>query len=288
MKVLVIGASGMIGSTVLSVLSEKSEWDVFGTVRHEGAMRHFRPEISERIVAGVDLDNHDQIVRVFSSVRPDVVVNCAGLTKHRPEASDPLASIALNSLMPHRLAEIGKLSGARLIHVSTDCVFSGVKGSYTETDLPDATDVYGRSKILGEVDCEHAITLRTSTIGHEFSSKHGLLEWFLSQEGECSGYKKAVFSGLPTSVFAEVVRDYVIPNPQLAGLYHISAAPIDKFTLLGLIAEAYEKKISIVPDERLVIDRSLDSSRFESATGYSAEDWPRLIRAMRNHSMPNV
>ncbi|MDA7921674.1 SDR family oxidoreductase [Verrucomicrobiales bacterium] len=288
MKVLVVGASGMIGSAVLSVLSGKSEWEVFGTVRHEGVKRYFTPEISGKLVPGVDLDNHDQIVRVFSSVRPDVVVNCAGLTKHRPEASDPLASIALNSLMPHRLAGICKLSGARLIHVSTDCVFSGDKGSYTENDLPDATDVYGRSKILGEVDYEHAITLRTSTIGHEFCTKLGLLEWFLSQEGECSGFKKAIFSGLPTSVFAEVIRDYVIPNQQLTGLYHVSAAPIDKFTLLNLIAEAYEKEISIVPDERLVIDRSLDGSRFETATGYSAPDWPRLIRTMRTHSMPNV
>ncbi|MDF1656648.1 MAG: SDR family oxidoreductase [Verrucomicrobiales bacterium] len=288
MRVLVIGASGMIGSTVLSVLSEKREWEVFGTARHQGIKRYFRPEVSERILAGVDLDSHDQIVRAFSSVRPDVVINCAGLTKHRPEASDPLASIAINALMPHRLAEICKLSSSRLIHVSTDCVFSGRKGYYTETDLPDAEEIYGRSKILGEVDYENAVTLRTSTIGHEITTKYGLLEWFLSQSEECFGYRNAIFSGLPTSVFAEIIRDYVIPNCQLTGLFHVSAAPIDKFTLLGLIAEAYEKKIKIIPDESLVIDRSLDGSRFSAATGYSSESWPSLIRKMLNYPMPNV
>jgi dTDP-4-dehydrorhamnose reductase len=216
----------------------------------------------------------------MDQVRPDVVVNCAGLTKHKPEAEDPLVSIPINTLMPHRLAGLCKLVGARLIHVSTDCVFSGEKGSYTEDDFADARDVYGKSKALGEVDYQHAITLRTSTIGHELQSTYGLLDWFLSQQGRCKGYTNAIFSGLPTVVFAQVVRDVVIPHAELSGLYHVAAKPINKFDLLKLIAEVYGKSIDIVPDEKLVIDRSLDATRFRLATGYTAPEWPELINTM--------
>lgn len=280
MKVLVIGASGMIGSTVLRVLSEKDDWAVFGTVRDESVKRFFTASIGERLIAGVDVENHDSLVKVLDQVRPDVVVNCAGLTKHKPEAEDPLVSIPINTLMPHRLAGLCKLVGARLIHVSTDCVFSGEKGSYTEDDFADARDVYGKSKALGEVDYQHAITLRTSTIGHELQSTYGLLDWFLSQQGRCKGYTNAIFSGLPTVVFAQVVRDVVIPHAELSGLYHVAAKPINKFDLLKLIAEVYGKSIDIVPDEKLVIDRSLDATRFRLATGYTAPEWPELINTM--------
>jgi dTDP-4-dehydrorhamnose reductase len=280
MKVLVIGASGMIGSTVLRVLSEKKEWEVFGTIRDENVKRFFSVSVGERLVAGIDVEHPDALVKVFDQIRPDVVVNCAGLTKHKPEAEDPLVSIPINTLMPHRLAGLCKLAGARLIHVSTDCVFSGEKGGYTEEDFADARDVYGKSKALGEVDYPHAITLRTSTIGHELQSKFGLLDWFLSQEGRCKGYTRAVFSGLPTVVFAQVVRDVVIPHAALSGLYHVAAKPIGKFELLKLIADIYGKTIDIVPDEKLVIDRSLDAKRFQLATGYIAPEWIELIKMM--------
>lgn len=280
MKVLVIGASGMIGSTVLRVLSEKNEWEVFGSVRDASVQPFFLPSIGERLLTGIDVERSDSLIRVLDKIRPDVVVNCAGLTKHKPEAEDPLVSIPINTLMPHRLAGMCKLVGARLIHVSTDCVFSGEKGSYTEDDFADARDVYGKSKALGEVYYPHAITLRTSTIGHELRSEYGLLDWFLSQEGQCKGYTRAIFSGLPTVVFAQVVRDVVIPHAELSGLYHVAAKPIDKFNLLKLIADVYGKIIDIVPDDKLVIDRSLDAKRFQSATGYIAPEWPELINLM--------
>ncbi|MDF1756315.1 MAG: SDR family oxidoreductase [Verrucomicrobiales bacterium] len=282
MKILVLGASGMIGSTFLSVLSRKPGWEVFGSVRDGGITTFFPDHIAERIFSGIDLGNLDQVIKVISKVQPNVVINCAGLTKHRLEAAIPLDSIMINSLLPHRIAEVCRLVGARIIHISTDCVFSGTKGGYIEKDVPDASDLYGRSKVLGELEYEHSVTLRTSTIGRELNTKHGLLEWFLSQKEECSGYRKAIFSGFPTSVFAGIVRDYVIPNDRLCGLYHVSAAPIDKFTLLTLIAEAYEKCIRIVPDDNLVIDRSLDSSRFTAATGYGPPEWSSLIHEMRN------
>ena len=209
-----------------------------------------------------------------------MVVNCAGLTKHKPEVEDPLISIPINTLMPHRLAGLCKLVGARLIHISTDCVFSGEKGGYIENDFADARDVYGKSKALGEVHYPHTITLRTSTIGHELQSKYGLLDWFLSQEGRCKGYTRAIFSGLPTVVFAQIVRDVVIPHTELSGLYHVAAKPITKFDLLKLIADVYGKTIDMVPDDKLMIDRSLDAKRFQSATGYVAPEWPDLIKLM--------
>ncbi len=280
MKVLVIGASGMIGSTVLRVLSEKSDLKVFGSVRDAGISKFFPSSFGEFLIAGIDVEHPDALVRLLNQLRPDVVVNCAGLTKHKPEAEDLLLSIPINTVMPHRLAGLCKLVNARLIHVSTDCVFSGEKGLYVEDDFADARDVYGKSKALGEVDYPHSITLRTSTIGHELQSTYGLLDWFLSQEVQCKGFARAIFSGLPTVVFAQVIRDIVIPHPELTGLYHVAAKPINKFQLLELIADVYGKKIDIVRDDKLALDRSLDARRFQSATGYVAPEWPELIKLM--------
>lgn len=270
----------MIGSTVLRVLSENNSWEVFGTVRDESVKQFFSASIGERLMADVDVENQDSLIKIFDQMRPDVVINCAGLTKHKPEAEDPLVSIPINTLMPHRLSRLCKLIGARLIHISTDCVFSGEKGGYIEDDLSDARDVYGKSKALGEVREPHAITLRTSTIGHELQSQHGLLDWFLSQQVNCKGYTRAIFSGLPTVVFAQVIRDVVIPHAELSGLYHVAAKPITKFDLLKLIANAYGKSIDMVPDDKLMIDRSLDAGHFQLATGYVAPEWPELIKLM--------
>jgi dTDP-4-dehydrorhamnose reductase len=189
--------------------------------------------------------------------------------------------LPVNTLAPHRLAGLSKLVDARFIHISTDCVFSGKKGSYTEDDLPDAIDLYGKSKALGEVDYPNTITLRTSTIGHELNTKHGLLEWFLSQNESCKGFSRAIFSGLPTVVFAKIIRDIVIPNNKLSGLYHVAASSINKFDLLKIIANKYNKAINIVDDEQLIMDRSLDSTKFESATGYKAPEWTELIDLMK-------
>ena len=283
MKILVIGASGMIGSTLLRVLSEKKDLQVFGSIRDDKVKSFFTAPIGNRLITGIDVEQPYAMVKVLDQVHPDVVVNCAGLTKHKPDAEDPLVSIPINTLMPHRLARFCRLAGARLIHISTDCVFSGEKGNYTEDDLADARDVYGKSKALGEVDYPNTITLRTSTIGHELQTKFGLLDWFLSQNESCKGFSRAIFSGLPTVVFAKVIRDIVIPHEELSGLYHVSAKPINKFDLLKLIARVYKKNINIERDDQLVIDRSLDSAKFQLATGYNASDWPELIELMHTY-----
>lgn len=280
MRVLVLGASGMIGSTVLRVLGESKDLEVFGSIRDERVKPFFSAAVRKHLFSGVDLMQPDAIVSILDQVQPSVVINCAGLTRHKPEAEDPLVAVPINTLMPHRLAGLCKLVGSRMIHVSTDCVFSGQRGNYFETDFPDARDVYGKSKAIGEVTYPHTVTLRTSTIGHEFQSKYGLLEWFLSQHGRCKGYSSAVFSGLPTAVFAALVRDVVIPRPELSGLYHVAGQSINKFDLLSRIARVYGKQIEIEPDDRLVIDRSLNADRFCKVTGYVAPDWDSLINKM--------
>ena len=287
MRVLVFGASGMIGAAMIRVLSEKKEWKIFGTLRSKDAKRFFSQAIADNLLVDIDAHNRDALVHVFAQIRPDVVVNCLGLTKHHKEADDPLLAIPVNALLPHWIAELCGVAGARLIHVSTDCVFSGTKGGYSEDDLADAKDVYGKSKFLGEVNYPHAITLRTSTIGHELQSQYGLLEWFLSQRESCKGFGRAIFSGLPNAVFAQVVRDIVIPRQDLAGLYHVGASPINKYDLLRLIAEIYRKSIDIVLDEQFVIDRSLNSQRFNQATGYVAPAWSELIQIMHAYQIPH-
>lgn len=280
MRILVLGASGMLGNAVLRVMDEKQDWEVFGTVRSNNVNRLFSDRIAQRLITGCDVENHDALVKVIAQVRPNVVINCIGLIKQLAVADDPLQAIPINSLLPHRLAGLCALVGARLVHMSTDCVFAGVKGGYTENDPSDAKDLYGKSKFLGEVDYPHAITLRTSIIGHELQSTHGLIGWFLSQKGRCKGYKRAIFSGLPTVALAQIIRDVVIPRPDLFGVYHVAAQPISKYDLLRLVADVYGKSIEIVPDDQLVIDRSLNADRFRQATGYVAPKWLELIKLM--------
>ena len=279
-KILVLGASGMLGNAVFRVLAGSPQSDVVGTVRSSRSVGLLPNILRERLISGVDVENSDTLVFLFSKIRPTVVVNCIGLVKQLAESDDPLQAIPVNSILPHRLARLCDAVGARLVHMSTDCVFSGKEGMYTEADFADADDLYGRSKFLGEVDYPNAITLRTSIIGHERDGARSLINWFLSQEGRVKGYARAVFSGLPTVEIARIIRDYVIPNPELHGIFHLSAEPINKFDLLTLVAEVYGKSIEIVSDDKLVIDRSLDSTRFRQATGFSHEPWPELIRRM--------
>lgn len=280
MNVLVLGVSGMLGNAMFRILSENVSLTVFGTARSASVRRFFAPDLASKIMVGVDVENQDSLARVFAEVKPRVVLNCIGLIKQLADANDPLMALSVNAILPHRLTQLCALLGARLVHISTDCVFSGAQGNYSETDPADATDLYGRSKHLGEVMYPGTITLRTSIIGHELASAHALLGWFLAQQGQVKGYTRAIFSGLPTVELAKVVRDVVLPRPELSGLYHVAAVPIAKYDLLKLIAEAYHKQIEIVPDDALVIDRSLNATRFRHITGYVAPSWPDLVKEM--------
>jgi dTDP-4-dehydrorhamnose reductase len=280
MKILVLGASGMLGNAMMRVLAATPAFDVFGTVRSADTKRLFQPSLAGRLLTGVEVEQHDVLTKVFATVRPHVVINCVGVVKQRADCEDPTIAITLNSLLPHRLARLCELTNARLIHISTDCVFSGATGNYSEGHFPDAADLYGRSKLLGEVHCQHAITLRTSIIGHELLNARGLIGWFLAQEGTCKGYPRAIFSGFPAVVLAQITRDVVIPRPDLSGVYHVAAQPISKYDLLTLVAQAYGKSIKIIPSEEVVVDRSLNGERFRSATGYVPPPWPELIATM--------
>ena len=280
MNVLILGASGMLGNAVVRVLSENSHLAVFGTVRAESSKFFFNESIAKRLLSGIDVEQQVSLMQAFIHTRPDVVINCVGLIKKVSDVSDPLQAIPINSLLPHRLANLCELTGARLIHISTDCVFNGDKGGYTESDSSDAKNLYGISKYLGEVSNPNTITLRTSIIGHELQGAHSLVDWFLSQESNCNGYTRAIFSGLPTVVLAQLIRDVVIPEEMLSGVYHVAAKPINKYELLKLIAEVYGKSIQITPDDSLVIDRSLNAAKFRAATGYVAPEWSALIQLM--------
>ena len=281
MKILVLGASGMIGSKIFQVLSKGDGTLVYGSIRSDKDRYFFNPSLHDSLVANVDAIGSYTLLKLFNRLKPDVVVNCIGLTKHQVNSNDPKITIPLNTFLPHRLVYLCGLVNARLIHISTDCVFSGEKGYYAEQDNTDAIDLYGKSKALGELtNFPNAITLRTSTIGPELRTKYGLLEWFLSQTESCKGFSRAIFSGLPSVVLAEIIRDVVIPRKDLSGLYHIAAKPINKFELLGLIAKVYKKEIQIIKDDTFKIDRSLNADRFQIATGYKAPEWPELIKLM--------
>ncbi len=281
MKVLVLGVTGMLGSAVLRVFNADPSFAVWGTLRNRSGLQYFPSPTRDRLLAGVDVLDPDVLPAVLVKVRPDVVINCVGLIKQLADANDPLTALPINAMLPHRLARLCELSGARLIHVSTDCVFSGRKGMYLESDISDAEDLYGKSKFIGELhDVPHAVTLRTSIIGHELNSHYALVDWFLAQQGRVKGFTKAIFSGLPTVELARVMKDFVLPDPTLQGLYHVAAQPVDKYTLLSLVAAQYGKQIDIAADDALVIDRSLDGSRFSAASGYVAPAWPELVKRM--------
>lgn len=282
MKIMVLGATGMLGNAVVRVMAENAEHDVVAVSRSSGAERFFPKGIAVAFATGFSAENDESLTELFAVHRPDVVINCVGLVKQLASADRVCDAVPINTLLPHRLARLCGIAGARLIHVSTDCVFDGARGNYVETDRPDALDLYGTSKRWGEViDQPHAITLRTSIIGHELTTAHSLLGWFLAQPGPVRGFSKAIFSGVPTVELACIMRDVVLPRPDLNGLFHVSAAPIDKLELLRLFAEKYDHDIEIVADDSMVIDRSLDSTRFRTVTGYQPPEWPELVTKMR-------
>ena len=279
-KVLVLGVTGMLGNAMFRVFAGSHGFDVYGSARGVGSREYFDEVIRSRISVGVDTERQDHVVQLFERVRPDVVINCIGLVKQLKEVENPLVALPVNSLLPHRLAGLASLVGARLVHFSTDCVFSGRRGNYSEADVPDALDLYGRSKLLGEVDYENAVTLRTSIIGHELTSAHSLVGWFLAQQGRVNGYTRSVFSGLPSVEVARIVRDYVLPRPLIRGLWHVSGAPISKHDLLVVLKDAYDRRNPIVADDRVVINRSLNSSRFQAETGWQPRPWKDLVSDM--------
>ncbi len=280
MKILVFGATGMLGNALIRVLSEINNWEVFGTVRREASKRFFQPNYVKNLIVGSDVTNYEDLVNIFNDINPQVVINCISLSKELLNSADPLSMIPIYSLLPHQLSILCENFGARLVQISSDGVFSGKKGGYIESDPSDAQDIYGTTKFIGEVHRSHAITIRTSIIGHELQTKNGLVEWFLSQEKECVCFSRAIFSGFPTIVLAQIIRDIIIPNTDLNGVYHVASNPISKCDLLRLIAKVYGKKIKLITNDKVEINRSLDAEHFNLTTGYTPPDWQSLVELM--------
>lgn len=285
MKVLILGGSGMLGHKLWQNFAKR--FDVYATLRKSPAALPAGLFDPARMRLGVSTEDFDNVRRVFEELRPQVVVNCIGVIKQDAAGKDPVTSITVNSLFPQRLAKLSQESNARLIHVSTDCVFSGRTGNYREDDSPDAEDLYGRSKLLGEVTGQDCITIRTSMIGRELIGSHGLLEWFLSQQGrKVRGFKRAIFSGFTTQALADLIAGIITDHPRMNGLWHVGSEPISKFDLLTLVKQTYELAIEIEPDNDFVCDRSLDSTRFRQATGIQPPAWPEMIENLRADPTP--
>lgn len=278
-KILILGANGMLGNTLTRVLAKNKYFEVFSTLRSKKLASFF---IGQNInfLSLTDILDDKTLEDIFLQIKPDIVINCIGLVKQRDNSIDAFLNISINSLLPHKISKLCEAYKARFIHISTDCVFSGKKGNYRESDSQDPTDLYGRSKLLGEVFNSHSLTLRTSIIGHEINTKFGLLEWFLSQNNICYGYEKAIFSGLPTVILSTFIEEVIIKHINLNGVYHVSSKPISKYQLLLLLAKAYEKHIEIVPNNEFVINRSLDCSLISSVTGYKPMEWHEMINIM--------
>jgi dTDP-4-dehydrorhamnose reductase len=286
MRVLITGGTGMLGHKLYQRLSEKVE--AFATIRGTfddvGKFGIFNPN---SIIENVDLTRDEDILKALDSVQPDVVINAAGVIKQIPSSKNVTTTLSINSILPHKLSTLGRKYGFRTIVVSTDCVFTGIKGNYSESDLADSRDLYGVSKKLGEVTDENCLTLRTSIIGRELRSKHSLVEWFLSHRGEqVKGFTHAIYSGFPTIVFADIIYNLLINFPNLSGLYHVSSDPIAKRTLLELVNIAFNANVKIQPDNTVVIDRSLNSSKFRKETSFGPQPWEEMVEKMRSDPTP--
>lgn len=280
-RVLVLGVTGMLGHAVIRELSDDPDLDVHGVARSiEDRAGWYPRRLLGRITPAVDATRFDEVRQLIDDLRPAVVVNCVGVIKQRPDVQDAVQTVTLNALFPHLLADACGQLGSRLIHVSTDCVFSGRRGGYVEDDLPDPPDLYGRSKLLGEACGISALTLRTSIIGHELVTNRSLVDWFLSQRGQVRGFTRAIYSGVTTVEFARLLRTVILPRAELTGLYHVAAEPISKYDLLRLIAEVYGWPGDIVPDDEFACDRSMNADALARATGYRPPNWPDMIRAM--------
>ena len=276
----------MLGHKLVQMWS--SRFDVWTTLRGNfSGFERFRIFDKSKTIASVQVDNFDSVVNAFAESRPDAVVNCIGVIKQLKTAKDPIPTLTTNAIFPHRLAKLCKTAGARLITLSTDCVFSGRTGNYTEQDVPDAEDLYGRSKNMGEVEGDDCLTIRTSIIGRELESAHSLVEWFLSnRDSGVRGFTKAIYSGFPTIVLADILANLIENYPKLNGVWQVSSEPVNKYELLLLIRRAYNLNIEIEPDDDFQIDRSLDSSRFRRETGFAPPSWEEMIHQMAADPTP--
>jgi dTDP-4-dehydrorhamnose reductase len=287
--IVILGGTGMLGHKLFQQL--RQQWSRTICAVHPRKADPLLSRIplfqNEAVIDGLDVSDFDRLAGLLREIQPDFVVNCVGLIKQREGASSPVPTITLNALLPHQLAELAAVWGGRVIHFSTDCVFSGMRGNYQETDPSDASDLYGRTKYLGETVEPNALTIRTSIIGRELANHRSLLEWFLAHRGgRVDGYRKAIYSGVTTNHLAEVVRDIIAAHPHLTGVYHVASTPISKCDLLCLLRDAYNLDIAIYPVDGEICDRSMDGSKFRAAIGYTCPSWAVLTKQLAEDPTP--
>lgn len=281
MRALVLGGSGMLGHQVCRVLSERTE--TWATFRDEPARHEQYNFISRKhALGGVYAEDVASVRSALESVKPDAVINCIGIVKQRDKARQAIPSIQVNALFPHQLADLCQEHTTRLVQISTDCVFSGLRGAYTEADVPDPVDLYGRTKLLGELNRPGCLTLRTSIIGWQLNTFTSLLSWFSQQRGQrIKGYQRSIYSGLSTRVLANLISDLIETRPDLTGLYQVASEPISKYDLLITLRDKLGwDDVEIEPDDNFFCDRSLVGTRFSVATGWKAPNWDEMLSGL--------
>ncbi len=286
MRVLVLGAGGMLGHKLMQRLSAQG-FEVAGTIRATAPDQVLREALpSAKLLTGISAEHLDSVECAIQEVRPHAVANCIGIIKQLDEAKDPVPSIAVNALFPHRLAHLCRQHDARLIHFSTDCVFSGDRGPYRDDSFPDAGDLYGRTKLLGEVGALGALTIRSSIIGHELRGHRSLVDWFLSQQGgRIKGFANALYTGVTTAVMADLVGSLLSQWPDLHGVWQVASTPVSKYDLLVMLRQIFSIDVVIERDEVFHCDRRLDGSRFYQQTGWTAPSWLEMAQALYEDCM---
>ena len=276
----------MLGHKLIQVLSQ--DFETATTIRFEKSyVERFGFQKQSKIFDCLNIENIESVEKVIIEFKPDFVINAVGIIKQLPESKNGTLILDINSIFPKTLSLLAQKYRFKLINISTDCVFSGKKGNYKETDISDAEDLYGKSKYLGEVTGKNCLTIRTSIIGRELFTSHSLIEWFFSNQGQTiDGYKNAIYTGFPTIVLAEIISDLIKRFPNLTGLFHISSNPINKYDLLNLVKKEFNVNIEIKPSEDFVIDRSLDSTKFRNLTGFTPSSWEEMIKKMANDPTP--
>ena len=280
MKILILGASGMIGIAIYNQLVKNDNFQVIGTTSNLQSKIFLENKKQLGSIKIFDFLKEKKIKEFLKSINPEIIINCAGIIKQNPSIDNKINTIFLNSILPNQISMVASKENIKFIHISTDCVFSGKRGSYLETENPDPVDLYGRTKLIGETNNSRDLILRTSLVGHELYTKNGLLEWFLSQDIKCKGFKKAFFSGLTTIAFAKLVEKILLNKLDLKGLYHVSSSVISKFDFLNKVKVIYKKNIEIEEDNKFFIDRSLNGTALEKKINYKPDTWDHMIEQM--------
>ena len=278
MRILVLGATGMLGHTIYKFLNQSDEIECYGSIRNTKDKEFFDSHLSKKTRIFNDFNNLKKLEKLIKKIKPQIILNCIGLIKQRDNSDNQPEAIFINSLLPHQISKVCNELGIRFIHFSTDCVFSGSKGNYKESDLPDARDIYGLSKFMGEINGKNNLTIRTSIIGHELKNSLGLLEWFLGEKKDIKGYSRAIFSGLTTLEVSRFLLDHIFKNNKIYGVYHLASEPITKLKLLKIINNVYKCKKNIISSSSLKINRSLDGSKLIEVTKYKVPNWEEMIK----------